>query len=122
VDSGLAPNYLGLSSAVLVDLRAREADVGRFHQMLGDPTVPSHPESWLIYGTGQTTEVAIAFGAGGAEPVTDHLGDTTVSALSATSLRLPEERMIRAEGVIHAAAWQNGLVQEQVETILVRYG
>ena len=118
---GLVPDYLDLSTQVLADLTDRVADVAGFHDFLGDPAEPRHPETWLIYGTGLTTETAIAFGSAGAEPVTDGEGDNTVPAVSATSLNLIPQRMIPAHGVEHATACLDGYVQELVETLVASY-
>ncbi len=103
------------------DLWERLADVAWFHQLVGDPTNSVHPESWLIYGTGRETETHIDFGEAGPVPVTEFLGDETVPAISATALRLAEDRMIRAPGVVHAEACLDGFVQQQVVRILTGY-
>jgi hypothetical protein len=118
---GLVPEYLDLAAEVVADLTERVVDVAGFHQFLGDPAVSRHPETWLIYGTGLTTEAGVGFGPAGTEPVTDEYGDNTVPAGSATSLNLIPQRMIPAQGVAHATACLDGYVQELVETILASY-
>ncbi|MGE5756964.1 MAG: hypothetical protein ACM35G_14830, partial [Planctomycetaceae bacterium] len=118
---GVIPDYLNLTTEIAEDLRERVADVASFHQLLGDPTHALHPESWLIYGTGRTTETHINFVSGEPAPGTELLGDETVPAVSATILRLPEARMIRAPGVEHSKACLDSFVQQQVENILVGY-
>jgi pimeloyl-ACP methyl ester carboxylesterase len=117
---GLAPATIGLSTAVLNDLRARVAELDAFHAFLGPPAAGGSPAAWLIYGTGRPTEMEIHF-AGTATPVVERRGDEVVPDVSATSLDLPADQMIAVDGLAHAEACQQGQVQDHVLDILSRY-
>ena len=117
---GLVAASIGLADDVISDLQDRLSDIKNFQSFLGDPSQQLHPETWLVYGTGQNTETHIAFSSGVAAPVVDHFGDGTVPQISAMSLNLNPQRVFSA-AVEHASACADQPVLSRVVQILTPY-
>jgi hypothetical protein len=118
---GIAPpTTVGLATDVMADLQDRISDVANFEAFLGDPAQALHPETWLIYGTAQSTETHIAFRAGVAVPGVDALGDGTVPQVSALALNLNPQR-VRSATVEHSMACADTSVLNYTIDILSPY-
>jgi hypothetical protein len=117
---GLSSSTLGLTPDVLADLKDRISDVASFQSFFGDPGVSLHPETWLIYGTAQSTETHIAFQSGVAIPGIDNLGDGTVPQISAMALKLDSSKVLSAN-VEHSMACADATVIGHVADILPPY-
>jgi len=115
---GLIPQ-ISLAADVYQDLQDRVSDIANFEAFFGNPAVSLHPETWLIYGTGQATETHISFTSGIANPVVDNLGDGTVPQISAMALNLGARAL--AANVEHSAACADAPVVQQVADILIPY-
>ena len=115
---GLLDATLGLADDIAADLRARVDDVNGFHAWLGDPKpAAGGPETWLVYGTGVKTEVAIGFDGGSARPGLSLHGDGTVPVASACALGLPEDRMLAVADMVHADACNHRSVLDHTARI-----
>jgi hypothetical protein len=116
--TGLIDAALGLDDEVVSDLRARVDDVSGFHAWLGDPRPAADgPETWLVYGTGVKTEIAIGFDGLTASPRLSLHGDGTVPVVSACALGLPEERMLAVADMVHADACNHKTVRAHTARI-----
>jgi hypothetical protein len=94
---GLVPYQLGLSQDVIWDMEDRVFDINSFHQWLGapnDPVTADSAKTWLIYGKSEKTETRNKISNSVVSPIYQDTGDAVVPQLSATSLQLPQNRMI----------------------------
>jgi hypothetical protein len=110
---GLNDATLQLPAEAVTDFAERVQDVADFHQWLGPAANPAPPlpETWMIYGEGESTEVRIAFPNGQQDSTLDPSGDGTVPSLSALALFTVPARQFKINPLVHATACTNSSVQ-----------